>query len=911
MLEIKNLSKMYKPKKGVAVTALKNINLKLSDTGMVFLLGKSGSGKSTLLNLLGGLDIYDDGEIIINGISSKAFKQSHFDSYRNTYVGFIFQEYNILDEFNVGENIAIAIELQGKKATDNEINDILAQVDLDGYGNRKPNELSGGQKQRVAIARALVKNPEIIMADEPTGALDSNTGRQVFDTLKKLSREKLVIVVSHDREFAENYADRIIELADGEVINDVTLDTESLDYGRQNNLIFSENVITVKGGYHLTEEDLMHINKYIDNIKNSDLKLTVKAKKNRCFKSTDQDAIVTDKDKPFNLIKSKLPIRNAFKMGASGLKHKKFRLVITVLLSCVAFGLFGLADTFAAYNHIKVCTNSIYDSGIDYASVVKSKQYGDDWYDYNHYLSDKDLSDIKANTGVSLSGVFLPKDTDLSFNVNINPDIKTSESDYEIYHPYFSGYTEMTEKKLKEFDYNLVAGRLPTRKKNEIAVSKYIFEVFKKTGYTNCELVTDSNGNGTLLYQDIKNYGDLLNKTISVNDVKYIIVGIIDTKFDLSRYESLITKKDNQSSAEQIIDYALVNEFYSHKDNSLASMIMVGEGALEKLITAEPPIYNINKGYLWFYGDNIGVDPSYLTTFDKIEKSDVIWIGDSKSKLSTNEIIVFENSLDIWNSENATLKDDGSIDYAKTLKHNNSVLLSKNMFGTDEYLEGEEYTVVGVIPNDDKYLAFDRTTVVSEELFNNFVDTSEGIYTSAVGAMPRKIDDIKTLVSYCYNSDDDLRFPLQNAATFELDMINSELKEFSKIFLYIGLGFALFAAVMLANFIGTSISYKKQEIGILRAIGSRSNDVFRIFFSESFIIAVINFVLSSIGVFTITQILNILVRKNIGILITFLTFGPRQVILLLFVSIFVAFVACFIPVNRIASKKPIDAIRDR
>lgn len=227
MLETKELVKIYKPKKGVPVTALNKISLKFPEKGMVFLLGKSGSGKSTLLNVLGGLDKYDGGEIIIKGVSSKNFRQQHFDSYRNTYVGFIFQEYNVLDEFSVGANIALAIELQGRRASDSEINDILKQVDLEGFGARKPNELSGGQKQRVAIARALVKKPEIIMADEPTGALDSATGKQVFDTLKKLSETKLVIVVSHDREFAEQYADRIIELSDGQVISDVELDGEA------------------------------------------------------------------------------------------------------------------------------------------------------------------------------------------------------------------------------------------------------------------------------------------------------------------------------------------------------------------------------------------------------------------------------------------------------------------------------------------------------------------------------------------------------------------------------------------------------------------------------------------------------------------------------------------------------------
>ncbi len=371
MLETKNLRKIYKTKKGVSVEALKGISLRFPEKGMIFLLGKSGSGKSTLLNLLGGLDKYDDGEIIIKGVSSKNFKQNHFDSYRNTYVGFIFQEYNVLEEFTVGANIALAIELQGRKATDEEISKILRQVDLDGFGDRKPNELSGGQKQRVAIARALVKNPQIIMADEPTGALDSNTGKQVFDTLKKLSEEKLVIVVSHDREFAEQYGDRIIELADGKVISDVEkTDGGEIDFSQ--GISFEEDGFIISEGYHLTEEDRIAINEYMDSVK-KDVKATIKAKQHVSgnFKKTNQDAI-DYVDGEFKLIKSKLPVKNSFKIGASGLKHKKFRLVITILLSFVAFGMFALADTFGTYDHIKTCTNSISDSNMKICVCIKS-----------------------------------------------------------------------------------------------------------------------------------------------------------------------------------------------------------------------------------------------------------------------------------------------------------------------------------------------------------------------------------------------------------------------------------------------------------------------------------------------------------------------------------------------------------
>ena len=221
MIEVRNLTKIYKPKKSTPVTALNNISFDLGETGFIFILGKSGCGKSTLLNVLGGLDGYDSGDIIIDGISSNNFKQSEFAGYRNSSVGFVFQEYNLLSDFSVGANIAIALELQGKEASSDNIEALLSKVDLKGYLDRKPKELSSGEKQRIAIARALIKNPRIILADEPTGALDSNTGNQVLSVLQELSKTKLVVVVTHDSVAAEKYADRIISMSDGKIISDV------------------------------------------------------------------------------------------------------------------------------------------------------------------------------------------------------------------------------------------------------------------------------------------------------------------------------------------------------------------------------------------------------------------------------------------------------------------------------------------------------------------------------------------------------------------------------------------------------------------------------------------------------------------------------------------------------------------
>lgn len=226
MLQLKNISKTYKTSKGVETKALKNINLSFPQKGMVFVLGKSGSGKSTLLNIIGGLDQANEGELIIDGKSSKDFTQVDYDAYRNTYVGFIFQDFNLMEEYTIEKNIALALQLQQKEESKKVIEDLLTRLGLEGYAQRYPNELSGGQKQRVAIARALVKEPRILMADEPTGALDSSTGKEIFDTLKELSKDKLVIVVSHDQEAAHTYADRIIEFKDGEIDQDSAPDME-------------------------------------------------------------------------------------------------------------------------------------------------------------------------------------------------------------------------------------------------------------------------------------------------------------------------------------------------------------------------------------------------------------------------------------------------------------------------------------------------------------------------------------------------------------------------------------------------------------------------------------------------------------------------------------------------------------
>ena len=221
MLKVKNITKIYKTE-GFEQKALNKVSINFRKNEFVSILGPSGSGKTTLLNIIGGLDNYNSGDLIINNISTKKFTDRDWDSYRNHRVGFVFQNYNLISHQTVLKNVELALTLSGisKIERRNKSIKVLKEVGLKEHMNKRPNQLSGGQMQRVAIARALVNNPEIILADEPTGALDSDTSIQIMKILKKISQDKLVIMVTHNPELAKEYSSRIINIKDGKIISD-------------------------------------------------------------------------------------------------------------------------------------------------------------------------------------------------------------------------------------------------------------------------------------------------------------------------------------------------------------------------------------------------------------------------------------------------------------------------------------------------------------------------------------------------------------------------------------------------------------------------------------------------------------------------------------------------------------------
>lgn len=221
MLELKNIKKSYKTGSFVQ-KALDDVSLQFRRNEFVSILGPSGSGKTTLLNIIGGLDHYDSGDLIINNKSTKNYKENDWNAYRNNCIGFIFQNYNLITHITILENVEMGMTLSGvsTKEKRRRAEEALEKVGLIEHAHKKPNQLSGGQMQRVAIARALANNPDIILADEPTGALDTKTSKQIMDLIKEISKDKLVIMVTHNKELAEKYSTRIVELKDGQLLKD-------------------------------------------------------------------------------------------------------------------------------------------------------------------------------------------------------------------------------------------------------------------------------------------------------------------------------------------------------------------------------------------------------------------------------------------------------------------------------------------------------------------------------------------------------------------------------------------------------------------------------------------------------------------------------------------------------------------
>ncbi len=826
MLQVRHLTKRYVTK-GETVVALDDVSVNFPEKGMVFLLGKSGSGKSTLLHIAGGLDSPDEGEVIVKGKSSKDFSKSDFDSYRNTYVGFIFQEYNILSELTVAENVALALELQGKPRDEEHVNELLKQVDLDGYGDRRPGTLSGGQRQRVAIARALVKNPEIIMGDEPTGALDSATGKQVFDTLKKLSEEKLVVIVSHDRDFAESYADRIIELRDGKIVSDVTRGGAT----EGDNLIeVSEKKIALNSGTAMTHDEEERVLAFLRRNKGSvvissdaeDLSGVTAGGGYVGFGKTVEEEMPDEKDES-SFIKSKFPWRYALKMGFSGLRAKPLRLVFTTLLATIAFIVFGVFSTLMTFNVAEqgadTLTNSTYSAAVLTKYGVLHMQNGDRTYINKLYTGETTHSrftpdEIEALQNSYPEMQFIPAYTMSAINRSYVASIGVNLNDYYDEVTSFTAFANASD--VSQFTgtggaMELVAGRLPEAA-NECAVSSVVYDAFVASGYRSGEVNTP-----------VASYDDLIGKelTVSMNSIGRVyitITGIFDTHEDFSAYEVLQNGRGGTGmTSDEWLD--LKQEFNEHFTYSMAGLCVVGDG---------------------FYAEHAEDEREYA---DQLTMAHIISAVRTENFVSSNYITFTESG---WYELNPA---------AET---------------------GDSYVQYLFAP-----LAGNRSVRA------NILMRLDGTTNEST--------DVGYEAPYSFMSG-----------------IREGQEMFSEIYLILGIAavaLAIFAALLLFNFISASIHAKRKDIGILRAVGARGIDVFKIFVIEGIVVTLFCFALGCLGSLIACSITNSVLISQAVLEYALFDFGWKNVLIVLAISLVTALVSTSLPVALTVRKRPVEAIR--
>ncbi|MBP3301430.1 MAG: ATP-binding cassette domain-containing protein [Clostridia bacterium] len=983
MLEVRNLKKIYKTKNGTDVHALDGVSLTFPEKGMVFLLGKSGSGKSTLLNVCGGLDTPTEGEIIVKGRSSKDFSQSDFDSYRNTFIGFIFQEYNILNEFSVEDNIALAPELQGKSKDKEAIRALLEQVDLGGFAKRKPNTLSGGQKQRIAIARALIKNPEIIMADEPTGALDSNTGKQVFDTLKKLSRDKLVIIVSHDRDFAEQYGDRIIELKDGKILSDVSK-TNLPQQTVSENVTAVGGVLCIKRGKDLSEGDFEKIKAFLKQSDETALIATgetdVKSFKKvsrindkgekevfRDTKATEQKAY---KPEDGRFIRSKLPLRHAVKIGASSLRSKPVRLLFTVLLCTIAFGLFGLLSTLNFYDSEATFKQTLSDSNVTLMQLQREYPATVIWYN-NGQKDGESENFYRANfSEAELKALAAEWDTDVFGGISMMSSLNTRPSE--------SVYWNNTLNTVGVLDEghglrNGIRGTYPA-KKNEILISSYTAEMLVA-----CKPYGSDGTSMTLSTPE-----EIIGKSIMLNGMSFTVTGIFDSGEIPAKYETLKTVQDQ--------NHADGRDFLEYLQDGLHLVAFVCPEQLEEISNLQGSytegVHNYTSAVAALKQDGQYQFPDwsnlqYLTKNHlSCAEEDVVSLAGAATFPNVGEVCLSDKALGQILSEYFRQKanaqdqfegsasaddyfslaskadalqsgvyydkigEDGNVEPTPlTEKERKDLILELTgalqkegvplTVGLKVFDHGNqisvgdpaEFDVVSVYLTESGNYGlgsallnetdFNRLWTTQKEFLTyytefstDYVPSSDGIYETLYldyAHSEEAADRYWDVYSNEALDETHSRLQLVGNFIYTLRNVDGMVKELSTVFLYVGLVFAAFAILLFSNFISVSVSQKRREIGILRAVGARSADVFKIFFSESFFIAALCTALATVASIVVCGLLNTFVAASLGA--SLFVFGAASFGILVGIALLTALVATFLPVYHAAKKKPVDSIR--
>ncbi len=854
MIELKNVSKTYKSKKGPSTEALKNINITFDNKGMTFVLGKSGSGKSTLLNLLGGLDTPTSGEILFNGKSLSNYKQKDFDTYRNNYIGFVFQEYNILEKYNVYENVAFPLKLQGEKNYEAKVSEVLDKVGLKDLKDRKVNELSGGQKQRVAIARALVKNPKVILADEPTGNLDSESSKVVFDVLKSLSNDILVIIISHDEESSKLYADREIYIKDGEIVavtqnNEVTMDQEIPS--KKNKLHFKDSL-------------------YI------------------AYKNT------------FNR------------------KGKLILAIILISITISLFGLSVMQKYIKEKQESARLLEKFNVKFIEVNKLIKEPYVTgplEGFYrnDHNAFkLKDKDFNIISKKYDLDFKKAYYFIDSNGERIALLKPIDTSKESSFSfldammMYH--FASFEEIDN---DSFDYKLI-GRKPTSY-DEIIISKlyadyiirngtYLYEEeFENSIYDYNSLRTNEFEKGNRKIYKPSNYEEIISddKYIAYGFGKVKIVGIIDE--DLSKFKNLLNtnykdyvRKYSEDAAREFNSYRLANIYVLDgfkdkfdlkiKKNKRVTLYIDKSDYPIILEEDNPKKYELEK-------NEVIVPYNYLDL-----------LSNGKYSKELNDYVITNMDKDAYLGS----------DYYKE-EFNKKYLEDNKIIGSSiriTYTSNEVYTDVSDKEISQKLIIKDVKDINNYLVNSNSLDNLSYNFITFINTNSKQ-DYVKALNEM---EIDGSEYVLNNELLEIVANSSFSMKLLSRYIFVIALFFSLFAVLQLFNYINTNIMDNKKEIGILRSLGTSKFDIAKIYTIQGCMVAIVSYLLALglcylYSIFENSMFVNLQSIQNFDIKLIGIVW---QSALIMFAFLFgMVLLSTISAANKISKLKPIDAINDK
>ena len=861
MLELKNIRKSYKTSEFTQV-ALDNINLEFRKNEFVSILGPSGSGKTTLLNIIGGLDRYDSGDLIINGKSTKDFKDKDWDEYRNNSVGFIFQSYNLIGHINVLSNVEMSMTLSGvgSKEKRRRALEVLDKVGLKDHAYKKPNELSGGQMQRVAIARALVNNPDIILADEPTGALDSNTSIQIMELIKEISKDKLVIMVTHNPELAQKYSSRIIKLLDSKIIDDTQ-------------------------PYNPTKEEKEEAKK--------------ESKKVR---------------------KTSMSFLTALSLSINNLKTKKGRTILTAFAGSI--GIIGIATIMSLSNGVQKYIDktqedtlssyplSIQEKTIDASSMIelmmKQNDIDTSSQEENRIYSNNIMNEMMSTMSSKIEENNLKRFKEYLDNNRdkIDDSVTAVEYNYNLNLNIYSQKDGKTVKVNPSTVFEKLGMNFKSSSNNSIMSEFTSTDIFLKQ-LDNAELV---HSQYNLLAGDWpKNYNEvvlLVDKNKQVSDYTLYSLGLKDQDELEAKYNQILSGKEVKSDDQTSYSYddilnlefkVLPQTEYYEKEGSVWVNKSDDEDYINKKLENADTLKIV--GIIQIDDESVANTTSGAVLYTKkLEEHVIDEISNSeivKEQLANDKVNVF-TGLEFNNESTSRDFDINSLSdeqraYLMSLSQEELAQViaaySENANSTYEttldkmgYVNIEEPSTINIYPKDfkskdniEKFIS-DYNAMVEAE--GNDSDTIN--YTDTIGLIMSSVTSIVNLISYV-------------------------LIAFVSISLIV-------SSIMIGIITYISVLERTKEIGILRSIGASKRDISRVFNAETLIIGFIAGVLGIACTYLLTIPTNALLKSVVNIS------GLVQVpwlpaLILVGISMVLTVISGLIPSKMASKKDPVIALR--